>query len=213
MPWSPAFPIRSNISINVTIPIEVKAEKSHACSTRARLGLQAKLLVTIVALLALQCAANPADELTVTLDSRSTRDYAKGVCLHAAEFFKIQHSRISEVGCAAVPACPETKPIFEACIIDPTIGEKDFEDGLTTQFLNDPKCNGIQLIKFEDPNSVQDTAVSNASFKLIIEYTPGAQNQPWSLQTKEKQTFLKGDGNLQQIATSVCSILNAKKRN
>ncbi len=179
------------------------------------LGLWTKFLIAVVVFSSLQCvtSANAADESIVALDSRLTRDYAKGVCSHAAEFFRIQHSQIAQVGCAAVPACPETKLIFDACTIDPVVGETNFEDSLTTRFSSDPKCRGIQFLKFESPNSVHDIAVSNAPFKLIIEYTPGAQKQSWSLQTKEKQTFLKGDGNPQVIATSVCSILNANKRN
>ncbi len=175
------------------------------------LRITACICVGIV-LTACATLAKASDEPIVVLDSWRSHDFAKVRCSDAIGFFKSEHSRINQFGCASVNSCPKLKPAFDACASDPIGGVIDFEDRLATQLAMDPTCKGVQFLRYADPKSIPDNALKNAMesshWTMTIEYLPGAQKQPWSLQAYESKALLIGDGNPKQIAAQVCFILN-----
>ena len=169
-------------------------------------------IFVVMVLAACAASANAADEPIIVLDSGRSHEFAKARCSNATEFFNKERDRITKRGCANVPSCGELKPAFNACANDPNGGVSDFEDRLTTQLATDPKCKGVQFLKYNGPNGVTDNVLTDAMrsshWKMTIDYLPGAQKQPWSLLAYESKGLIVGDGNPKDIASQLCFILN-----
>lgn len=101
-------------------------------------------------------------------------------------------------------------PQVNACRFDNSGGVHDFEALLATAFAANPECSKITFVKFSGPQHVT-SAASKASkrqhWTLMLDFTPGAKQQDWSLVRLGKQESLaKGTGGAAEIAQKVCAI-------
>ena len=98
--------------------------------------------------------------------------------------------------------------VRNACLVDPTGGELNFESKLTARFAIDLKCKGIQFVTSEDERT-QLIIAGTPYWELELSYVPGEQNQNWYLfdfrNMKSLKQVLEGDGNEKKIASDVCA--------
>lgn len=165
----------------------------------------AACLLTVAVLAS--CAKAPP---TVVLDSWWNTDYAKNTCSAATSWYNQNAALISKVGCSSVTSCKDMMPRVNACRFDNTGGVHDFETSLATAFAANPKCSGVSFVKFAGPQHAT-SAASEASkrqhWSLMLDFTPGAAKQDWSLVRLGKQeSFAKGTGGAEEIAQKVCAI-------
>ena len=129
-----------------------------------------------------------ADLIIVVLDNRQGRYMAKIFCLDASDLPQVHN----------------------ACLMDPTGGELNFESKLTARFGIDPKCKGIQFVTSDDERK-RLIVTETPRWELDINYVPGEQSQKWLLfdfrDMRRLRQALEGDGNEEKIASDICAIV------
>lgn len=175
-------------------------------STLGRMMKRLTIWLLTVAILT-GCAKAPP---TVVLDSWWNTDYAKSVCRTATDWYKQNAALISQVGCSTVTSCKDMMPQVNACMFDSTGGVHDFEISLSTAFAADPACSKVSFVVFSGPQhvtSAESEALKRSHWSLMLDFTPGAKQQDWSLVRLGKQhSFAKGNGHIAEIARQVCAI-------
>lgn len=95
---------------------------------------------------------------------------------------------------------------------DDTGGVGDYETLLVSELAASPECKGVQIYQMHDPShsskEVSDAMSDDRHWALTVDFIPGSKAQSWSLVQKLK--VAKGEGNLQEAARKICTILNAK---
>ena len=151
----------------------------------------------------------------IVLDSWWNRDSAKHYCAAALAWFKSNRSNIERVGCNATTACPEMKPIVDACRApDPVAEVRDFEGRLTTYMATDPQCKGVRVVHYRGPSGANISAAEvmqrSGYWTLYLDYMPGAKRQPWELVRNKSSAYAKGDGGPSEVAASACAIVTGR---
>lgn len=154
--------------------------------------------------------SNRTDRIVV-LDSWWSLDYAKNSCEQATEWYRGSRDDIKQLGCDAVTSCQENMPRVNACQIDPGQEEvRIFFAQLATQLAINAQCKGVQIVRYDGPNSATSPATADAMVKphraLIVDYTPGSPKQAWGLVSKGG-TYMEGEGDPNEIAASICTIV------
>lgn len=133
--------------------------------------------------------AHTADVIIVVLDNRQGRYMAKTFCLDASDLLPQVHN---------------------ACLMDPTGGELNFESKLTARFAIDPKCKGIQFVTSDDERK-RLIVTETPRWELDINYVPGERSQKWLLfdfrDMRRLRQALEGDGNEEKIASDICAVV------
>jgi hypothetical protein len=167
--------------------------------------------VILSALIGTACSedSNRTDRILV-LDSWWSLDYAKNSCEQATQWYRGSRDDIKQLGCDAVTACQENMPRVNACANDPGREVHQFFDQVAAQLASNTQCKGIQVVKYDGPNSATSTAMANTMAKphraLIVDYTPGSPKQAWGLVSKGG-TYMEGEGDPKEIAASICTIV------
>lgn len=150
---------------------------------------------------------------TLVLDSWWNTDYARNTCDSVAAWYKQNRTLISQVGCTNVTSCKREMPAVEACRSDPTGGVAQFENAVATEFAANPKCHGINFVKFSGPDhrSSTDSEFTAKSWSLSFNFWPGAEAQNWSLLRRgTHDTYTEGKGSAKEITSKVCAVVNGR---
>ena len=93
---------------------------------------------------------------------------------------------------------------------DPGREVHQFFDQVAAQLASNTQCKGIQVVKYDGPNSATSAAMANTMAKphraLIVDYTPGSPKQAWGLVSKGG-TYMEGEGDPKEIAARICTIV------
>jgi hypothetical protein len=77
---------------------------------------------------------------------------------------------------------------LNACANDPGPEVGAFFGQLAAQLASNTQCKGIQIVKYDGPNSATSSAAADTLAKphktLIVDYTPGSPKQAWGLVSK-----------------------------
>jgi len=147
---------------------------------------------------------------TVVMDGWWNADYAKITCEQAKAWQKDNGKLATQVGCAAVTACPEMAPIVAACALDPTLEVRGFETMVATEFASNKDCSSIRFVHFatpKEPNKDASDALTRKHWTLSLNYTPGAKQQRWAILGPENKPYLEGEGDPGAIAKKICAIV------
>ena len=167
--------------------------------------------VVLSALIGTACSedSNRTDRIVV-LDSWWSLDYAKNSCEQATQWYRGSRDDIKQLGCDAVTACQENMPRVNACANDPGRAVHQFFDQVAAQLASNTQCKGIQVVKYDGPNSATSAAMANTMAKphraLIVDYTPGSPKQAWRLCRKVALTW-RAKATRKEIAASICTIV------
>jgi hypothetical protein len=164
------------------------------------------------------CNGSPAKKAStlVDIDAWWSFDYASNVCERASQTLAEERDAITQSGCDVVTACPETTNIADACR---PLGSRplvvDFFAHLKAQLASNAECDGVTITVYEGPNTPSALAAAKLNahpdFELLVDYMPGSSEQSWSLQAEGK--FLKGEGDVDRIATAICKITSKRGAN
>ena len=166
--------------------------------------------IILSALIVTGCAkdSNPTDRV-LELDSWWSLDYAKQSCQQATQWLQQNRDLISQLGCDAVTSCKELMPRVNACTNDPGREVFQFFAQLAAQLASNTQCEGVQVTKYDGPNSATSSAAANTMTKphstLIVDYAPGVPKQFWTLLQGDNQ--MDGEGDPKEIAASICTIV------
>jgi hypothetical protein len=88
-----------------------------------------------------------------------------------------------------------------------------FFDQLAAQLASNTQCKGVQVVKYDGPNSATSSAAADIMAKshrtLIVDYAPGSPKQAWGLVSKGG-TYMGGEGDPGKIAASICTIVTER---
>lgn len=120
--------------------------------------------VILSALIGTACSedSNRTDRIVV-LDSWWSLDYAKNSCEQATQWYRGSRDDIKQLGCDAVTACQENMPRVNACANDPGREVHQFFDQVAAQLASNTQCKGIQVVKYDGPNSATSAAMASQS--------------------------------------------------
>ena len=198
-------------TIRLTQPDPLAAKTERRFDIFGRIGLGSIAVGTILQIIA-AFGANAAPQPTVVIDGWWNADYAKEVCRGVDVWAKQNKELIKRVGCENVNSCPEMTAQVEACVGDPVSEVRNFERELTTQLAINTDCVGVRIVNFSDPahtrKPVQDALNDKQHWGFMLDYTPGAKTQSWSM--VGPHTVLNGEGTSNEIAARVCKIANQR---
>ena len=104
----------------------------------------------------------------------------------------------------------EMMPIVKACFLDPTQEVRTFEDNLATEFATNQTCNSVHFVYFknlDEKNKAAYDAIKGPHWMLMLNYTPGAKVQNWSMvRSGERSAFARSEDGPKEIAREVCNI-------
>lgn len=150
----------------------------------------------------------------IVLDGWWNADYSKNICVRANAWHEESATLISRVGCDKVTSCLEMMPIVEACVLDPVQDVRKFEDKLATEFAANPECSSVQFVHFkssDDKNKAASDAFQKQHWFLGLDYRPGAGKQQWWMErSPDHSAHTQGEGNPNEIARKVCTIVNQR---
>ncbi|MGI8569214.1 MAG: hypothetical protein ACR2KT_09205 [Methylocella sp.] len=148
----------------------------------------------------------------VFIDAWWSLDYAKNSCWQVTQWHQENRDLIKQLGCNAVTSCQELMPRVDACGNDPGPEVLYFFAQLAAQLASNTQCKGVQVTKYDGPNSATSSEAANTMTKphstLIVDYTPGSPKQAWTL--SQRDTHMDGEGDPKEIAANICTIVTER---
>ncbi len=152
-------------------------------------------------------------EPIIVVDGWWNVDFARNACKTAANELKDKADEINLFGCKESTNCPANRAVIEACQPDPGKDVAQFQTAMMNALKSDPRCNGIRILYYDHPKTVNKEVVYAMDRKynaLLLNFVPGREKQSWSLNPQESWPIAKGEDDPIAIAQKACMAIRMK---